>query len=255
MTNYKLGALPPTAKPKVRLAPFLTSDEPTPMSVNFLPREIAWGVLGNDRYGDCAWAGIAHLLMANAHYTRADEICFTDDNVLAAYSDATGFNPADPNSDQGTVLQDALNFMSTTGMSDANGNLHKIVAFAQVDAANPDEVDRAHQLFGGTYNGFSVYKFMMDEFDAGKPWTDHSENRGSLDGGHCVPTMRTNVDRGSRTCVTWGKPQPIGPAFWKNYFFESWVAITPEWIDANGRSPSGLDLQGLLAEVERLRSR
>lgn len=255
--TLKLGALPPVAKPRVRLNAFLTSEEPSraaqqASSVDYLSRVTEWGVLGNDEYGDCAWAGMAHLLMANAAYTAAGAVSFTTDGVLKAYAEATGFDPKDPSTDQGTVLQDALNFMVKHGMVDADGKVHKILAFAQVNVADANEVDRAHQLFGATYNGFSVYRFAMDEFRAGRPWTEHVYNRGPLEGGHCVPTMKTNVSSESRTSVTWGKPQMIGRKFWEHYFSEAWVAITPEWVDLAGKSPSGLDLQGLLDEVKRL---
>jgi hypothetical protein len=254
----KLGALPPTAAPRVRLAPFLTSDDPPPpYSVDWMTRvpDDAWGMLGNDRYGDCVWAGLAHLLMANAAYGLGETITFTDDAVLAAYTDVTGFDPDDLATDQGTVIQDALAY-TQLDLGGVGGVDSGVGGDVVGDAVGVGEAgDRAHDLFGGLLNGFSVYAFAMTEFDQGRPWTQlPPESRGPLEGGHCVPTMKVAEGPHFHRCVTWGRPQPIGPRFWSRYFWESWAVITPEWVDANHNAPSGLDLPGLLDEVDRLLS-
>ena len=48
-----------------------------------------WGMLGNDQWGDCVWAGAAHehLLTSTVAGRPAS---FDDDGVLSDYSAATG---------------------------------------------------------------------------------------------------------------------------------------------------------------------
>src|SRR6202035_3127836 len=52
----------------------------------------AWGMLGNDEWGDCAWAGPAHetmILTTEGGHAAS----FTTAGVLSDYSAGTGFDP------------------------------------------------------------------------------------------------------------------------------------------------------------------
>jgi hypothetical protein len=55
-----------------------------------------WHMLGNDRYGDCVWAGAAHEHMLLNKVVHRRDVPFTDDSVLSDYAAVTGFDRNDP---------------------------------------------------------------------------------------------------------------------------------------------------------------
>ena len=128
----KLGKKP--ARPgavKLKLAKYLVKPKlPTPPKVFGHEALIGpnWEMLGNDQYGDCVWAGAAHETMLwNKEAARA--VTFNNQSVLKDYSAVTGFNPNDPNTDQGTDMQVAASYRRKTGVLDANGKRHKVIAY------------------------------------------------------------------------------------------------------------------------------
>jgi hypothetical protein len=222
-----------SARPRLKLSQFLTgSYPPAPATVDYLSKVDDWPMYGNDQYGDCVWAMIGHTIEAATTYGQGKTVKVTDADVLKGYSDVTGFNPNDPSTDQGTVIQDALDYWRKTGVGG-----HRILAFAQVDHTNPDEVDAALYLFGHVQVGINFPASAMTQFDNGQPWD--VVKRTSIEGGHAI-------DMGSKNeVVTWGRRQGFTQAFWKKYVEEAWVAITPEWVSAAGVAPEGLDVAAL----------
>ena len=87
-----------------------------------------FGTLGNDRFGDCAWAGAAHehMIWTGEHGTPAE---FDDACVLDDYAQATGFDPATGANDDGTDMQEAAAYRQKIGIRDTSGNRHKIDAY------------------------------------------------------------------------------------------------------------------------------
>jgi len=41
-------------------------------------------------------------------------------------------------------------------------------------------------------------------------------------------------------------------AFWDRYFDEAYCCLTPDWIEANGQTPSGFDLPTLQADLAQI---
>jgi hypothetical protein len=201
---------------------------------------------GNDRYGDCVFAMIGHLIQAITTYGQGKTITVTEHDVLAAYSAVTGFNPADPATDQGTVIQDALSYWRKTGVAG-----HKILAFAEVNIHNPVEVDAAIGVFGALCLGVRFPANAMDQFNAGQPWTVAAAD-GGIEGGHAVPVGYYNTTARDTHVVTWARVQDVADAWWARYVEEAWVVVSPEWLDATGHSPEGLDLHGLGADFSTL---
>src|SRR6516164_1546829 len=88
-----------------------------------------WQMLGNDQYGDCVFAGAAHEEMLWHREGGLELPPFDDKSVLENYSEVTGFNPADPNTDQGADVVKAATYRKNIGLLDAAGNRHKVDAF------------------------------------------------------------------------------------------------------------------------------
>lgn len=256
----KLGRLAPypqEVKPRLRLGDFLTNSSypPPPASMDYLSNVADWPMYGNDQWGDCVWAMIAHVIEAVTCYGQGTTVEISDADVLKGYSDVTGFDPhagppgANP-TDQGTVIQDALDYWRKTGVGG-----HKIVAFAQVDVKNPTELDAALAIFGHLCLGINFPNSAMDQFNNGQPW-DVVPNDGGIDGGHAINDGGYNLTAGlppevtliGRTAdgdwevVTWGRRQRMTQAFFAMYCEEAWTIISPEWISANGTAPDGLDV-------------
>lgn len=258
--TFRGGRLPnDPAKPRLKLGHFLTAAAyQPPAAANWDRKVSAFGMLGNDSWGDCALAAQSHSLQtwtANA----GTELVPTEADTLRAYSEVTGFNPhAGPPgqnpTDQGTVMQDALNWWRKTGMPVTTPTgiaRHRIYAFAEVDHRSPAEVEAAVALFGEILLGIDFPASAMDAFNADEPW-DVWEDDGGIEGGHAICAARYAAASRRWWVVTWGREQEVTQAFLDKYLEEAWVAVAPEWIAANGTTPSGLDLASLGEEFTRL---
>jgi hypothetical protein len=124
---------------------------------------------------------------------------------------------------------------------------HHIDAYAQVEEKHLDEVKLAIDQFGAVGLGIVVTQDMMDDFDAGMPWT---RAQGDQLGGHAVPAVGYNPD--TVYVVTWGKVQPMRWECFLAVVDEAWVAVLPEWFNASGYDPEGVDLYGLGQEFAAL---
>lgn len=227
---------------KVRLAlgPHLTGPvPPNPVLVDWLSKVDSWPMYGNDRFGDCVFAMIGHLIEAFTTYSSGRTVQVTEQDLLDAYSAVTGFDPNDPATDQGTVIQDALAYWQKTGIAG-----HKILAYAAVSVTDQAEVDAAINVFGALCLGVNLPNSAMNQFNAGQPWTVERPD-GGIDGGHAVPVGYYSHPAGRTRVVTWARVQDVADAWWSKYVEEAWVVVAPEWLDATGHNPEGIDLYGL----------
>lgn len=237
--TYSFGRLPPHPEdthPRLHLGPFLTSALPAPpASVDWYSRVPDWPVFLNQEIGDCTEAMVGHILENTSCYAGNPQVGISDQDVLTAYERVSGYDPADPSTDQGAVLQDVYGDWRKTGVGG-----HKVTVFAQVDHGNLTQVKQAVEAFGAVGLGIVVTQQMMDAFHAGQPWTG---NKGDDLGGHAVPVV--GYDARYVYVVSWGRVQPMTWACLVAVTDEAWVAVLPEWFDAAGHDPGGLDLHGL----------
>ena len=127
---------------------------------------------------------------------------------------------------------------------------HRILAFVQVNQKNPTQVTQAINLFGGLYAGFALPKSCRAQI--GKIWdVDVSPNGdpGSW-GGHAVYMPTYSPTR--LVCVTWAQLQQMTQAFFREYADECYGIVTQDWIAKNKLSPSGFDVNALLADLNAL---
>jgi hypothetical protein len=224
--QYKLGKKPFEPNPKdFQLKTFSVSLPPLPPKpFGYAGLYTDWGMLGNDDVGDCVLAGGDHETMLYNKLAK-HEVSFTRANALADYSAITGYDPNDPNTDQGTYPRDAMNYRRTTGLIDANGKRHKIDAFVSIPAGDFDLMIRCVWTFGAVGIGFNFPASAMDQFNNGEPWDVVSGS--PIEGGHYVP-MFGYPSSTTASCVTWGKRQVMTKAFYEKYNDESWVPLTKE---------------------------
>ena len=66
-------------------------------------------------------------------------------------------------------------------------------------------------------------------------------------GGHCI-NFGQYADSGIR-CVTWGAPKDATWFWLDEYVDELYALISPDWFGATGKTPEGLDLETLEADL------
>ncbi len=232
----------------------------TPALGDFLPKATSWpavppqgwetavpaaslDILGNDQYGDCAEAGALHLIQAMS-YNSGRPLDPSYDDAIRLYSAVTGFNPSDPATDQGTVLTDLLQYWQNTGIT-VGSTVHKILGFATVDFTSIPLMRYATYLFGGLYLGINCpAKCQQDtsnwNFGPGLP----------IDGGHCV--IRAGEGAAGGKTGSWCMWIPTSNEFYLSYVDEAYIVVTEDWVSAQGKSPTGLDVNGLLAAMKSI---
>lgn len=235
----KLGRLPyDVHKPNLTVDQHLrTTTLPTPPPVvDYLNNVKSFPMYLNDNIGDCVWAMIGHAIQAYSTYGQGKTVNVTDADVLKGYEDVTGYNPNDPNTDQGTVVQDALDYWQKTGVGG-----HKILAFAEVK--NYSNAKVALDVFGALLIGFNFPESAMTQFNDGKPWDVVSGS--PIEGGHAVHVGHMDTSNVTYKLVTWAQVQGMTQAFWNKYVEECWIVVAPEWLNAVGNNPIGVNLYGL----------
>ena len=229
-----------------KLANYFSSTLPAaPASVDWQAKaEDEIQLFENDKIGDCAVAGFFHYLETQSA-NAGDLVQYTDQDAEALYSAAGGYNPAIPDTDNGLVLVDFLNYLMTTGYK---GN--RIVAHAEVNFRNPAELKVAEFLFGGLYWGFNLplaTQNMGSIWDTPSPGNPDSAVAGSW-GGHCVNSTAYDAT-GQHVVTSWGSRITVTPAFIAAYADECHVIVTNQWFTTSGLSPSGFNLSQLIADL------
>jgi hypothetical protein len=217
-----------------------------PKTVNHEKGVTDWGMLGNDQYGDCVWAGAAHETMA-WNKTAGKVVRFTPTDVLNDYSRVTGFNPNDPNSDQGTDMRTAASYRRKTGVTDGIKR-HKVAAYLAITPGNRAELRLACYLFEAVGIGIEFPSSAMDQFNEGKPWTVVSGSQ--IEGGHYVPML--GYDSKYIYIVTWGKVQKMSWAFFDKYCDEAIVYLSEEML-TGGKSFEGFNENQLKTDLKALK--
>jgi hypothetical protein len=227
---------------------FSTPDLPEPPLVFGRPDLIAsWGDLGNDRCGDCCWAGAAHETMLWRAWVGASIPAFTDTSVVADYAKATGYDGTDA-SDQGTDMQAGASYRRKTGIVDAAETVHKVDAYVSLPPGDLEQLAVASYLFGAVGVGLELPLSALDQFSNGEPWAPVSGS--TIEGGHYVPCVGRN-SHGNFLVVTWGQLHAATPAFLAQYMDEGAAYLSFEQLQGtiNPRHFDETGLKKALAEL------
>lgn len=242
--NYKLGKTP--ARPgavKFKLTNYAALPKPPTKE---LPVNLNWLMLGNNFVGDCVFAGAGHETMA-WNFEAGKVVTFDDKSVLSDYSAVTGYNPNDPNTDQGTDMQVAASYRRKTGVIDASGKRHQVAAYLAIKTGDSTELKQAVYLFGAVGVGFQFPASAMTQFNQGKPWTVVKNS--PIEGGHYVSAC--GYDSKYVYVVTWGKIQKMGWAFFRKYCDEAICYLSNEFL-TGGKSLEGFDITALTNDLNQL---
>jgi hypothetical protein len=242
--DFRLGKKAPRRDPRtLKLADYRTGSLSAPPQAHW-GHGLPFAMLGNDAYGDCVEAGFAHQVQMWCD--RAGQPFVPDDaETLGAYTAITGFNPADPVTDQGTDMLTACNYWRSPGLAG-----HEITAYLSVSPKDRGEVSEAVAFYGGLYLGLALPLSAQNQL--GEVWTvvtGPDAAAGSW-GGHCV--VASGYDDNVVWFISWGKIYAMTWDFFATYCDEAYVLLSRDWMRASGVSPSGLawgQLQGDLANL------
>jgi hypothetical protein len=255
MAGLRLGKLPATRDDRdLVFAPYVDTSKLPAVPSRFGHENViaakGWGMLGNDQWGDCAWAGPAHETML---LTTLGErpATFTTEGVLEDYAAGTGFDPkagppGENPTDRGSEVRKVLGYRRSTGIVDVKGARHKIGAYIRLDEKNLQEVYLALYLFEAIGIGIEFPDSAMRQFNAGEVWDVVPGAR--VEGGHYVCGVGKDEHL---QVVTWGALQGMTEAFFDTYCDEAWAYVSTEDL-RHGKSLEGFDLEQLQSDLAAL---
>jgi hypothetical protein len=246
--KYRLGLKPVQQQPRVMLAAYFTSDLPSVESLRFPlghAHVIQPQMFMNDQLGDCAIAGsIEEVRLANA--LRGVTVNFTDAEALKNYSAIAGYSPDDPSTDGGTDVHELYQYRQTTGIVDADGNYHKIVAYAGLTPGDWDQLLIGLSMFDMVGIGIQVPDYAEAQFETGVPWHVLPGHH-PIEGGHYISVCGA-TDLDTAQLYTWGSVQGITKGFYEKFNTVAVVALTEELFSQN-KTPEGVNMQQLLKDL------
>lgn len=236
--EFRGGRLPNSGKPRVKLTADLLPQaayNPPASFDNFsaVPAQ-TWGMDANDQLGDCTCAEIDHAVKTLQVAAGNTEVVSSADEVVALYSAAAGYDPANPDSDQGAEMQDIRHYWQKTGVT-LGGAVDKILLFAEIDIKDVNVVKWALATFGEIGLGINFPDSAMAQFNEGAPWDVVSGAH--IEGGHAIALV--GYDEQFYYVITWGAVQKMTPAFFEKYVEEGWVQLSQDLVNAHsGLTPS-----------------
>ena len=237
----------------------------TPAFGDYLDKATAWPVvkprgweyavpadklemLGNDEIGNCVICAMMHYAQAETANT-SNPLTPTTGQTIETYSAITGYDPKNPHTDKGTYWTDALTYWKQHGIPLLNAKgqevIHKILGWASLDLSSIAQQRYACDLFGGTLMGVQLPQ--SAEVDMTN-WVYVPGSR--IVGGHGI--NREGQGGAGWHVGSWGKWIKGTWSFSLQYADEDYCVVSPTWVGVQGKSPSGLDLNGLLAKMKSL---
>lgn len=235
MSDLKLGKLP-AARPfgLKSLAIYASGPIPDPPASVPVP-PAGYPMDGNDQYGCCVAAGMAHLIAAwDAEVGRSGPVPDAQE-VLDTYFQLTG------GQDSGLNEASVLNLWRSSELFG-----ERIAAYAPVDHEKLLDIHQAVAFYGGAMLGIQCPQSAQEQFASGQPWTVVPGSQ--IAGGHCIVALGYTPQ--GLLCATWGGIAEVTYPFLARYLDEAWAIIPRQFVDA-GRGPS-LDLKSLEADLDKL---
>ena len=195
-----------------------------------------WGMLGNSDAGDCVVAGSMHEHILWAWATGRPIPKFTDKLAKEQY-----FSQSSKHLDVGLDPVQFAWHRQKNGVIDADGIVHKIDAFVQIGSVY--ELELAVYLFGTAGMCWGLPEGAERDFVEGRVWSDTVMQGQS---GHYTPCVGRN-SKGNLVFITWGRAHAATPAYVEAYWNPGGCIayLSREYLLATGKSPDGIDWNGL----------
>jgi len=248
--HCKLGRIrPERIDPRIpRFSAYLKANLPAaPLSTNRRAAVTDWQVLGNDTVGNCVIASKLHDMQL---WTAAagKEARFTTEDAIRYYEQLCGYDPNDPSTDRGGIINDVLKWWL---QNDICG--HKIDAVAVLDAGNRASIRDAVWLCGIADIGVNLPLSAQTQNEwyappPGTPLTGDDEP-GSWGGHDC---SIVDYDQDYVYISTWGLIKQASWSWLASYCEEAYAILSKDWLAANGKAPNGFDYQTLVDDMKVL---
>lgn len=188
----------------------------------------AYPIDGNNRYGDCTIAGVAHLIAAFCRLFKVADHIPAEAEVNATYF------KLGHGKDNGLVESSVLAVWRKIGLFG-----HKIWGYAPIKVTDRNAIKLAVAYYGGAYLGIKCPESAQRQFAEGKPWTDEGEE---TEDGHCVVAL--GYTKNGLLCATWGGIALLTWGFLAANLEEAWVILSHELVAA-GKDTLGLNVPEL----------
>lgn len=208
-----------------------------------------WGVMGNLRTNLCTCSAAGHLIMvwtSNTDGLKRPK----DEEIMKAYCDLTDYNPETDARDTGVEALKALKYWRNKGIAG-----EKIIAFAELEDGNVEQLLKTIYLFGGCYVGLNLPKSAERQYNTTKKWTiprggkKKDAEKGSWMG-HMV--LVTGYRNDELRVITWGREITMTIDFWKAYAEESYAVFSNAFIQ-HDKTPTGVSVERLLNDLALLK--
>jgi hypothetical protein len=241
--RWQYGKTPARNLVKLQLKDYFRVDKMDPLPAEFGYEELMTapvGMNGNDSAGDCAEAGAEHEEMLWAAMAGQPIPPFDQNTAFSDYSAITGFDPNDPNTDQGTDMMVMAKYRQDTGMIDGNGKRWKIDLYAALEPKDFEQMLYAIHYFGLVGIGLEMQKTTQDQFGDGQPW---SVTSAAVEGGHYIPGIAFRHQR--LKVYTWGATEYVDEDYYTTFNDEALVYLSLDMLRANQKTLLGLDFPAL----------
>jgi hypothetical protein len=253
-TGLIFRPLPGVARMDARLSvPALSAIPPAHNWLQELPAN--GDPLGNDVHSDCVQAAELNTIYIRRAVTFGDVRRPTQAQALALYSRQSGYDPAVPGSDTGTISSDADADWATRGIESDPQTLD-IVSWVSIDPANMAHVRTAIWLFGPVQLDLALPAALQG--DPFAPWALPPAGINALGwkpgslGGHRV--CLGAYDEVGFTARSWGWDISVSEGFVGAYALQIVATVSRSWLDSRGLSPAGLDWAALEADLAGIAS-
>jgi hypothetical protein len=255
--HRKLGRNPRTYDPRIpHLSALLAGKQvaPPPPSVNYttgMPSN--FGMMLNDTLGDCTCAAFYHAIQVWSFKAQKQEQTEPDQDVEQLYIQACGYNPKQGGEGPGGNEQHVLEYILTKGapFGPSAQSRHKILGFVEVDPRNLDDVKSTIDDCGVAYIGFNVpQNIMPPNADPPAVWTVDPSNS-KIIGGHAV--VLPGYDAQGAIVISWGQLYKMTWPFFSKFVDEVYGIADSEWVEAGGKTPAGMTVQQLEAQMQALK--
>jgi hypothetical protein len=258
--HFSLGRLPRAHDPRIPHFSSLVAGKslpPPPAQVDYtkgMPKNL--GMMLNDTLGDCTCAAVYHAFQVWTFNSSKGKSMDTepDSDVEKLYELACGYKPSaggeGPGGNEQLVLKYLLNKGAPTGPT--GQTTHKIDAFVEVDPRNTDDVKRTINDCGLVYIGFNVPQYIVPTNGTPPAVWDVEKTNTQIVGGHAV-VLPGYTAAGARV-ISWGQYYTMTWAFFAKYVDETYAIADNFWINGGGKTPGGLTLAELEAQMKALTS-
>lgn len=243
------------AKPRLNLADYVVSGAQAPDSIHRSNLGFKWGALLNNTLGDCGIAMILHAFEAYHLDAGTPVPPWRNQDALYGYEKVGGYVPGQPSTDQGVDNDVLFKYMVNPGMlCSQDESSHKLTDYLFVPA-DPNLMRIAIWEFVVLYRAYNmpITAQSQHEWALAGDQASPSAQPGSW-GGHDVPLISYDPNR-FRT-ISWGEEllidAPAGGGFDAKYGMQAIVGVTPEMLNRQGVSPSGVDWTKLNVDLKAL---